>query len=171
MIIMSQPMIEIVTGDITTRREQAIVNSANPELVRGGGVCGAIFLAAGADLEAECRTYGGCPVGGTVITTGCDLFADYIIHAVAPPWAGGTRNEDLLLRQCYRSIFRLVAEHKIMSVAIPALGTGIYGYPLREAAKISIEETRAAQDMNAFQTVFVCFDTLTFAAFYEANRG
>jgi len=168
MIIMSQPMIEIVIGDITTRREQAIVNSANPELVRGGGVCGAIFLAAGADLEAECRTYGGCAVGGAVITTGCDLFADYIIHAVAPPWAGGTRNEDFLLRQCYRSIFRLVAEHKIMSVAIPALGTGIYGYPLPEAARIAIDETQAAQASSPFRAVFFCFDTVTFDAFCEA---
>ena len=161
-------MIEIIIGDITKRDEQAIVNSANPSLLAGGGVCGAIHQAAGPDLEAECLTYGGCPVGEARITTGCDLTAYYVIHAVAPRWWGGSKNEEAQLRRCYQSVFELVRQHRINSVALPAIGVGIYGWPLAKAVKIAVEETKAAQATNAFSAVFCCFDAKTFEAYSVA---
>ena len=161
-------MIEVVIGDITGRAEQAIVNSANPQLMAGGGVCGSIHQAAGPELEAECLTYGGCPVGEARITTGCDLPADYIIHAVAPRWSGGDRDEEDQLRQCYRAVFDLVKRHRIASVALPAIGVGIYGWPLAEAASIAVQETKAAQANHAVPVVFCCFDAKTFTAYADA---
>ena len=95
--------------------------------------------------------------------------ADYVIHAVAPRWWGGTKNESEQLRQCYRAVFALVKQHKIGSVALPAIGVGIYGWPLAEAARIAVEETKAAQADNAVSVVFCCFDAKTFAAYSEVS--
>jgi O-acetyl-ADP-ribose deacetylase len=160
--------VEIVIGDITKRRESAIVNAANSNLMMGGGVCGAIHMAAGPDLEAECATYGGCPTGEARITTGCDLHADYVIHAVAPRWWGGEKGEPGLLRSAYRAIFALTAEHKIPDIAIPAIGTGIYRFPLDQATRIAVEETKAALKSQNIRVVFCCYDAATYAAYAEA---
>ena len=134
----------------------------------GGGVCGAIFLAAGPDLEAECATYGGCPTGEARITTGCNLPADYIIHAVAPRWWGGEKGEPELLRSAYRAIFALTAEHEIPSVGIPAIGTGVYRFPLKQATRIAVEEAKVALKTQNIRVVFCCFDMATYAGYAEA---
>ena len=158
--------ISILKGDITRQCVDAIVNSANPSLLAGGGVCGAIHKAAGPELEAACKAIGRCGVGGAVITPAFNLPAKFVIHAVGPRWLDGMRGEPELLEQCYESIFRLVAENDFRSVAIPSIGTGIYHYPLGAAADIAIRVAR--QNDEAERLIqFVCFDDNTLHA-YEA---
>ena len=149
---------KLVLGDITTLPAEAIVNAANASLLAGGGVCGAIHMAAGPELEAECITLGGCPTGEARITKGYRLPAKYVIHAVGPKYWDGTRNEAALLRSCYKSIFRIAGEHNLSSIAIPALGTGIYRFPIKEATTIAVEEAEVAIDASSFNVVFCCFD-------------
>ena len=150
--------ISIVLGDITTLPAEAIVNAANASLLAGGGVCGAIHMAAGPELEAECITLGGCPTGEARITKGYRLPAKYVIHAVGPKYWDGTRNEAALLRSCYKSIFRIAGERKLSSIAIPALSTGIYRFPIKEATAIAVEEAEVAIDESLINIVFCCFD-------------
>lgn len=122
--------IEIITGDITTQDVDAIVNSANPSMLAGGGVCGAIHKAAGAGLEKECLIIGHVDAGNAVVTSGHRLKARHVIHAVAPQWFGGHNNEPMLLEKCYRSIFGIVESENFKSVAIPAMAVGSYRYPV-----------------------------------------
>ena len=150
--------IKLVLGDITTLPAEAIVNAANANLLAGGGVCGAIHMAAGPELEAECITLGGCPTGEARITQGYRLPAKYVIHAVGPKYWDGTRNEAALLRHCYKSIFRIVGQRNLSSVAIPALGTGIYRFPIKEATAIAVEEAEVAIDESSINIVFCCFE-------------
>jgi len=132
-------LIEIVTGDITTVVADAIVNAANESLRGGGGVDGAIHGAAGPGLLAECRHYPGCPTGSAVLTGGYRLRARYVIHAVGPVWRGGTSGERELLRDTYESAFRLARERgNVRTIAFPAISTGAYGYPKREAADAAL---------------------------------
>ena len=145
-------------GDITKIPTEAIVNAANASLLAGGGVCGAIHMAAGPELETECLALGGCPTGEARITKGYRLLAKYVIHAVGPKYLDGTRNEAALLRSCYKSIFRIAGERNISSVAIPALGTGIYRFPIKEATAIAVKEAEVAIDASAINVVFCCFD-------------
>lgn len=136
-------MIEIRRADITTLDVDAIVNAANTHLARGGGVCGAIYAAAGPALEQLTRTLPPCPTGEAVLTPGFDLPARFIIHAVGPMWSGGTAGEADLLRAAYRNAFRIAREEgTIRSIAFPAISTGIYGFPRERAAEIAIEVMR-----------------------------
>jgi O-acetyl-ADP-ribose deacetylase (regulator of RNase III) len=156
--------IEVVEGDITRCAADAIVNAANAGLTAGGGVCGAIFGAAGAaELTAACRAIGHCPTGSAVITPAFAIpTAKHIIHAVGPVYASYAPAEAReLLRAAYASAIRLGAEHGCRSIAFPALSTGIYGYPLaeacREAVDVCCEEGRAA----GVDILLVAFDART----------
>ena len=158
---MSKGSIKLVLGDITTLPAEAIVNAANTSLVAGGGVCGAIHMAAGHQLEEECLNFGGCPTGEARITKGYNLPAKFVIHAVGPKYWDGTRKEAFLLRNCYRAIFRIAKENSISSLAIPAIGTGIYRFPIDEATAIAVEEARGAIESHEIAVIFCCFDKET----------
>ena len=156
--------INIVKGDITERRADAVVNSANPSLLAGGGVCGAIYRAAGPDLEAACRRLGRCEPGCAVITPAFRLDARFVIHAVGPLWFDGSRGEPDLLERCYESVFRIAQENAVSSLAIPSISTGIYRYPLEQATEIAVD---VAKRYNAPDLLieFVCFDDATSHAY------
>jgi len=130
--------VQIVQGNIVSQDVDAIVNAANTELKEGSGVCGAIFTAAGPELESACDAVGGCPTGDARITPGFLLKARHIIHAVGPVYRDGKSGEAELLANAYRSSLELCASHQCRSVAFPAISTGIYGYPKEEAARAAI---------------------------------
>ena len=132
--------IEVIQADITTLAVDAIVNAANPSLLGGGGVDGAIHHAAGPRLLEATRKIGGCPTGEARLTPGFDLPAKWVIHTVGPVWQGGHAREDELLASCYRESFKLAASVGAMTVAFPAISTGAYGFPLERAARIAIAE-------------------------------
>jgi O-acetyl-ADP-ribose deacetylase (regulator of RNase III) len=162
--------IKIIEGDITTVHVEAIVNAANESLLGGGGVDGAIHSAAGPELLEECRKIGGCPTGEARITRGYRLPAKWVIHTVGPVWRGGDDGEPQLLASCYRSCFAAAREKGILTIAFPAISTGIYGYPLEAATRIALKETVTEfQSSPTIQSVlFVCFDHKTFNAYERA---
>ena len=137
--------IEAAKGDIVQERVDAIVNAANEGLAGGGGVDGAIHRAAGYEqLRAACEQLGGCPAGDARATPGFRLRAKWIIHAVGPRWQGGEHGERELLASCYRRSLDVADELGARSVAFPAISTGIYGYPKREAARLAVQTLRSA---------------------------
>jgi O-acetyl-ADP-ribose deacetylase len=169
---MNQDRIEIVQGDITRQKVDAIVNAANTSLLGGGGVDGAIHRAAGPDLLAECRTLGGCATGQAKITSGYRLPAKWVIHTPGPVWYGGTHSEDDLLASCYRNCLALAAEHKARSIAFPAISTGVFGFPLERAARIAFRETNQflAVNKSPEKVVFVCFDAEALECYRRVAR-
>jgi O-acetyl-ADP-ribose deacetylase (regulator of RNase III) len=130
--------LRLIQADITTLHVDAIVNAANAALAGGGGVDGAIHRAGGPSIMEACRQIGGCPPGSAVITTGGNLHARYVIHAVAPIYRGDPADATTL-RGAYESALRLAGEHGLAGIAFPSLGTGAYGYPVEEAAQIALD--------------------------------
>ncbi len=162
--------IEIVEGDITRQHVDAIVNAANPTLLGGGGVDGAIHRAAGPGLLEECRRLSGCATGEAKITGGYNLPARWVIHTVGPIWQGGDQDEDELLARCYRECFALAEQKGLRTIAFPAISTGAYGFPLERAARIALTETRRFLESNASveKVVLVCFGENTYRCYLEA---
>jgi O-acetyl-ADP-ribose deacetylase (regulator of RNase III) len=131
--------LELVEGDITRQDTDAVVNAANAALRPGGGVDGAIHRAGGPAIEAECRRVGGCPTGEARVTTGGNLKARYVIHTVGPVYRDGSHREAELLASCYRESLKLASANGIKSVAFPSISTGVYGYPLEDAARVALK--------------------------------
>jgi len=141
-IAIGSSILEIVQGDITRQDTEAIANAANARLAGGGGVDGAIHRAGGPAIMAACRKIGGCPTGHAVLTTGGNLKAKYVIHAVGPVYRGGGKGEAGLLKNAYLSCLKIASEKGIKSIAFPSISTGVYGYPLEEGSRIALTTCR-----------------------------
>lgn len=158
----------IITGDITQQEADAIVNSANPSMLAGSGVSGAIHKAAGKELEQECRIIGHVNAGHAALTAGYALKARYVIHAVAPQWFGGQNREEEYLLKCYQSIFGIIEMEKFHRVCFPAIGIGTYRWPIDKAAPITISQINEFLQHNTQVTItLVCSSQAITEAYKE----
>ena len=166
--------LELYQGDITHRAVDAIVNAANSGLRGGGGVDGAIHRAGGPAIMAECRRIGGCPTGQTVATSGGNLPARYVIHAVGPVWRGGDHGEPELLRSAYANSLSRAEELGVTSIAFPSISTGVYGYPIALACPIAVGAAldHVRQDTTLQRIIFCLFSAGDYAVYEEflSNR-
>jgi len=149
-------MITAVLGDITALSTDAIVNAANSTLLGGGGVDGAVHRKAGPELKSVCALLGGCETGQAKTTGAFSLPCKYVIHTVGPVWQGGTRGEADLLESCYKNAITEAIRVNAKSIAFPAISTGVYGYPFREAAEIAVNTVRKNCPEN-LDVIFCCF--------------
>ncbi|NIM99503.1 MAG: O-acetyl-ADP-ribose deacetylase [candidate division Zixibacteria bacterium] len=168
----NQSILELVQGDITQQNTDAIVNAANPSLLGGGGVDGAIHRAAGPELLSECRTLGGCKTGDAKITKGYNLKARHVIHTVGPVYRRESSEVRNLLASAYRRSLDVAHQSGLKSLALPSISTGAYGYPVEEAASIAlstvIDYLKGHPDIE--QVRFVLFSTDVLKAYERALR-
>jgi O-acetyl-ADP-ribose deacetylase (regulator of RNase III) len=164
--------IEVLRGDITQQRVDAVVNASTPSLLPGKGVCGAIHRVAGHRLAFDCAKLGGCARGEAKITPGYRLPALHVIHTVAPVWNGGKENEAEVLASCYANCLRLASENRLSTIAFPSVGTGIYGYPVEKASRIAIKTIAGylEKEPNIQKVAIVCFTEEDEEAYHRAYR-
>ena len=174
-VVLNQTRLSVIQGDITRQTTDAIVNAANPGLIGGGGVDGAIHRSGGPAILEECKQIvagqGYLPTGKAVITTGGNLRAKYVIHTVGPVWQGGNKGEAALLESAYRESLKLAAEHDLTGVSFPSISTGAYGYPVAEASEVAIKAAASflkEQDTSIKKVVFVLFASGTYEAYSSA---
>lgn len=174
-VIINNTRLSIIQGDITNQATEAIVNAANPSLMGGGGVDGAIHRAGGPAILEECKQIvsrqGRLPTGKAVITTGGNLKAKYVIHTVGPIWRGGSRNEAERLKSAYWECLKIATENKLTSISFPSISTGAYGYPVAEAARIALRTVVSIlkeQATSIKEVVFVLFDSRTSESYLSA---
>ncbi len=163
-------MIHLIKGDITRQKVDAVVNAANPSLMGGGGVDGAIHRAGGKQILQECmaytRQYGSLPTGEAMITTGGNMPAKYVIHTVGPVWRGGNYNEDELLKKSYLNSLQLALQYGVESIAFPNISTGVYGFPKQRAARIALTTIQNFLKLHQELEVYlVCFDDENYAIY------
>ncbi|MCX7748130.1 MAG: O-acetyl-ADP-ribose deacetylase [Clostridia bacterium] len=161
--------IELILGDITKLKVDALINAANSSLLGGGGVDGAIHRAAGPELLEECRKLNGCKTGAAKITKGYNLPAKWVIHTVGPVWRGGGSHEEELLCNCYRNSLELARQNDIKTLAFPSISTGAYRFPVDKASRIALDEIiRYLEEYSCFEKIFlVCFDEKVYQCYKE----
>ena len=168
-------MITLIQSDITKVQDvDAIVNAANKSLLGGGGVDGAIHRAAGPELLEECKKFNGCETGEARITGAYNLPCKYVIHTPGPVWHGGGEGEAELLASCYRNSLQVAVGHGVRKIAFPSISTGIFSYPLDQAAKIAVDtvKTFMVENPDALDLVeWVLFDDATYAAYDKEING
>ncbi len=174
-VIINKTKLRMIQGDITEQATDAIVNAANPSLMGGGGVDGAIHRAGGPAILEECKRIvaqqGRLPTGKAVITTGGNLKAKHVIHTVGPVWRGGEANEPALLHSAYYECLKLATDRKLTSISFPSISTGAYGYPVGEAAKIAVDTVVSFLKEPATslkEVAFVLFDSRTYQSYCSA---
>jgi O-acetyl-ADP-ribose deacetylase (regulator of RNase III) len=173
-VIINNTRLSLIQGDITKQNTDAIVNAANPSLMGGGGVDGAIHRAGGRAIMEDCKKIvaqrGRLLPGQAVITTGGNLKTRYVIHTVGPVWHGGARGEAVTLASAYRESLRLAAQNKLKRISFPSISTGAYGYPIRDASHVALRAVIEflKQDATLEEVRFVLFDSATHAVYCQA---
>ncbi len=176
-VSINQTKLSVIRGDITKQATEAIVNAANPGLMVGGGVCGAIHRIGGPAILEECQQIvsrqGQLPTGKAVITTGGNLKARFVIHTVGPIWHGGNKREPELLASAYQESLKVATENNLSSISFPSISTGTYGYPTAEAAKVAMSTVASflkERGTSIKEVVFVLFDSAAFES-YSSRLG
>jgi O-acetyl-ADP-ribose deacetylase (regulator of RNase III) len=174
-MIINQVKLSLIRGDITQQATDAIVNAANPSLMGGGGVDGAIHRAGGSAILEECKQIvakqGRLPMGKAVITTGGNLKAKYVIHTVGPIWHGGKKGEAEILQSAYRECLKIAADNNLATISFPSISTGAYGYPVDQAARLAMRSVSSflKEKVTSLKEVtFVLFDSSTYESYCSA---